>query len=349
MIWGAVTLVLAAGTIWTVFSSSGHLSPAALLARLRGASPGWVILSVLCMAGYIVFEALSLLCILRGLGYRTHGARSLIFSAGDQFFSAITPSASGGQPASALMMAASGIPGAVITVTLLLNLMMYTVATLTIGVFCLAVRFSLFLLFDRLSRFLILAGMVMLVLLVLLFYGLLRRGEMLERLGRKLFSLLTRLHLMRHPDRWTEKLDKMVQEYSLCARTVAGSTRLLLAVFFLNLAQRISQISVTPLLFRAIGGTGRGADLWVIQALSQIGSNWVPIPGGMGAADYLMLDGFQILFSRDFSYELEIMSRGLSFYICTLLSGLVVLIGFFISRSKVRSKAESGPDRSTTS
>ena len=339
LIWGIVALIIAGGTIWTVFSNSGKLSPATVLARLRSASPGWVAFSFACMAGYIVFEALSLYCILKGLGYGDHGARCLVYSAGDQFFSAITPSATGGQPASALFMAAGAVPGAVITVTLLLNLMMYTVATLTIGIFCLAVRFSLFLFFDDFSRFLVLAGMVALVLLVLLFLGLLQHGALLERVGRRLFSLLHRLRLMRHPDHWNERLEHMVEEYRLCARAVAGNVRLLLAVYLLNLAQRISQISVTPALFHAVGGIGKaGADLWIIQALSQIGSNWVPIPGGMGAADYLMLDGFQILFSRDFSYELEILSRGVSFYVCTLLSGIIVLAGFFAAHRRRRGK-----------
>ena len=344
LIWGIVALLIAGGTIWTVFSSSGKLSPAALLARLHGASPGYLALSLLCMAGYIVFEALALYCILRGLGYRV-GPRSLFYSAGDQFFSAITPSATGGQPASALFMAASGIPGAVITVTLLLNLMLYTVATLTIGAVCLAVRFPLFLRFGLLSRFLILGGMAVLVLLVALFFGLLRHGAMLERLGRKLFSLLTRLRLMRHPDHWNGRLEKLVREHKLCARTVAGNARLLWAVYLLNLAQRASQISVIPLLFRAVGGVdGFDADLWVVQALSQIGSSWVPIPGGMGAADYLMLDGFQFLFSRDFAYELEILGRGISFYVCTLVSGLIVLIGYWIlSRRRRGKKADGGP------
>ena len=84
----------------------------------------------------------------------------------------------------------------------------------------------------------------------------------------------------------------------------------------------------------ALGGglAGQGADLWFIQAYAQIGSNCIPIPGGMGAADYLMLDGYQMLFDADFAYELQIVSRSVSFYICTIASGLITLFGSIATR-----------------
>ncbi len=328
------TLLIAVLTIVTVFSHARTLSPADVLGALGQASPFWLTLTTLCMLGFIVFEGLALLCILRSLGCPKGFLRGMLYSASDQYFSAITPSATGGQPASAFFMSNDRVPGAVITATLLLNLVMYTAATATIGIACLLIRPGLFMRFDPLSKVFIIFSTATMAALSLLLVGLLMKGDVLNGIGQKLIRFLSRVHLLRNPDHWSEWLDRLVDDYKVCVRAVSGKTRILLAVYFLNLAQRIAQISVTLTLFHALGGGfgAQGMDLWAIQAFSQVGSNCIPIPGGMGAADYLMLDGFQLLFSRDFAYQLQILSRGISFYVCTLISGVIVLLGSLSNR-----------------
>ena len=331
-LWAILTLVIAVLTVRTVFSFCETLSPKGVVMALGMTSPTGLALTLLCMCGFIVFEGLALLCILRHLGYPHGFLQGMLYSASDQFFSAITPSATGGQPASALFMHAQRIPAAVITTALLFNLILYTLATLLIGAVSLIGFPGVFLRFDTLSRALIVFGMVVLTGLALLFYGLLRRGETLFRLGSRILELLGRIHLLRDPSRRIKRLHELVGEYRECADTAGGNRKMLATAFVFNLLQRLSQIAVTPVLYIAMGQPlgGKGADLWVIQALSQIGSNCVPIPGGMGAADYLMLDGLQTVFSKTFAYQLQILGRGLSFYCCTLLAGAVTLAGYVI-------------------
>ncbi len=330
VLWAVLALLIAVATIRTVFSVSGDLSPAKLLRALGQASPLWLCASFLCMMGFIVMEGLSLQCILRHLGYHRGFFHGLRYSAADQFFSAITPSATGGQPAAAVVMGRSGVPGGVITVTLLINLILYTTATLTIGLVCLLWMPDLFQQMDGFAKFLILFGLACLLALAFLFIGLLKKGEFLSRLGGKLFLLLHRIHLMRNPDRWNERLAHVAEEYGQCARAMAGKPGVWLAVYLLDLTQRLAQISVSLTLHFALsrGTAYHAAALWVTQALAQIGSSCVPIPGGMGAADYLMLNGFESLFPTEYAFELQLLSRGVSFYLCTMVSGMIVLIGF---------------------
>ena len=64
-----------------------------------------------------------------------------------------------------------------------------------------------------------------------------------------------------------------------------------------------------------------------------MGSNCVPIPGGMGVTDYLMLKGYQQLMSREAASQLEMLSRGMSFDVCIFLSLTAVLIGYVTIKS----------------
>ncbi|MBR0163296.1 MAG: flippase-like domain-containing protein [Lachnospiraceae bacterium] len=335
-LWTIAAIIIAALSIWAVFANAHSLTFAEIADAIRHGHTVFLCAAVLCMLGFIVFEALSLLWILRYAGYPRSLAQGIVYSAGDVYFSAITPSASGGQPASMFFMRENGIPGAVITVTLILNLVMYTLAILVIGVLCLIFKADVFFHFNAVSKTLIVIGFAALTGLACIFYGLLRRGGVLRAIGNRLITLLATIRLMRHPDKWREKLDRLVEEYRMCAATVSGKKRVLSVVFLFDFLQRAAQISVTLMMYYALGGEagGHGADLFAIQTFSQIGSNCVPVPGGMGVADYLMLDGFSSIFAGDYAFQLELLSRGLSFYICTLLSGLIVVLGYVGSKRK---------------
>ncbi|MCR5791289.1 MAG: flippase-like domain-containing protein [Lachnospiraceae bacterium] len=336
VLWSCVAVLITGLTVYAVFENSRSLTLSEVLDALGSASPFWLIVAFLCACGFIVFEMLALLWALKHLGYRRKLRQGLLYSAGDIYFSAITPSASGGQPASAVFMHQDRIPSAVISVVLLINLIMYTLAILTIGTLCLIQKPQLFMVYSPFSRFLIVFGMTVLSFLAFLFFALLKQGRILHKVGLWLIRLLFKLHILKNEEKWTKKLDRIVEEYKLCSDSLKGQRKMLFVLYLLNLLQRISQISVTPMIYLAMSGDSRGTGptLWILQAFAQIGANCIPLPGGIGVADYLMLDGFSFLFDSNYAYKLEILSRGFSFYICTLLSGIILLISSFLTRRK---------------
>ena len=52
----------------------------------------------------------------------------------------------------------------------------------------------------------------------------------------------------------------------------------------------------------------------------------------MGISDYLMIDGFTEIMGEKMAYSVELISRGITFYICVLISGLITLVGYCIKR-----------------
>ena len=88
------------------------------------------------------------------------------------------------------------------------------------------------------------------------------------------------------------------------------------------------------MIFMALGeGFRTSLEGFVIQAFTALGSNSIPIPGGMGGADYLMLDGFGEILGRD-AASIEMLCRGCSFYVCIITSALIVLAGYFMGRKR---------------
>ena len=120
-----------------------------------------------------------------------------------------------------------------------------------------------------------------------------------------------------------------MDEYGMCIEILRGKRKMLLGVFIFNLLQRISYVSTTVFAFLAASGSYEHiGKLWALQCYAVLGSNSVPIPGAMGVSDYLMLDGFKLIMNAQSAANLELLSRGLSFYVCVILCGVITVIKY---------------------
>ncbi|MDY2601965.1 MAG: hypothetical protein SOW23_09255, partial [Eubacteriales bacterium] len=99
----------------------------------------------------------------------------------------------------------------------------------------------------------------------------------------------------------------------------------LLLAFLLEFLHRLANVLVP-----AVGNVGTGGaprplgDVIVTQSLVVVGSNAIPVPGAVGVADYLFLDGFEAIVPEP--VNLELLSRGISFYCCIALCALALLL-----------------------
>ena len=149
--WTFVFIIIAGLTIWSIVAQEGF-SLKGFTQFLKEADPGWIAAAFVSMLGFIIFEGMALLSIVKYFGYKKSIAHGAIYASGDIYFSAITPSATGGQPASAYFMMKDKIPGTVVTVALVVNIIMYTFAILTIGVISVLMRPGIFFGFSIFSK-----------------------------------------------------------------------------------------------------------------------------------------------------------------------------------------------------
>ncbi|MBR6880344.1 MAG: flippase-like domain-containing protein [Clostridiales bacterium] len=333
--WSVFSLLLAVLSVVAVMSQSGGISIPELIEALKSAKPGWVAAAVISTACFIFLEGVAICSILKGIGYRRHLGRGLIYSTSDIYFSAITPSATGGQPASAFFMVKDGIPGGVVTVTLIVNLIMYTAGVVLLGIIALLINYKLFFGFRLLSKVLIIAGFLILSGLTFMFFMILRKGTVVFNSLRNIVNFLHRKHIIHRVDPKIAKINKAEIEYKECVEVMSGKMPTLIKAFIWNFLQRASQILVPVFMYMAMGGKASTAPMvFASQCLITIGFNCVPVPGAMGVADFLMIDGFSKLMTRDDAFRLEMLSRGISFYICVIVSGIIMLFGYIMLRRR---------------
>ncbi len=347
VLWIVISLAIAVLSIWAVTSQNKHFSFRFFLRRLADSNKGWLACAFLAMLGFIMFEALAFRTILRGLGYRRSLFANYTYAATDIYFSAITPSATGGQPASAyIMMHNGGISGSVTTVTILICLALYALSIIVLGIGCFALRPLLYFSFSVAARIMIVVGVVVQVGLALLFVLFIQRGQLLCKIACKLLPIAAKLHLVRNPERRAEHLRASLNNYRLCAEMTAGKRSMLLKALLFNVLQRASQISVTVFAYLAMGGKVKNSlDIFAIQSYTILGAAYVPIPGGMGVIDMMLSDGLSgyVDESQDFvATELTLLSRAISFYACILLCGVTVLAVYVVHKLKKRKAKQLG-------
>ena len=337
LLWSVLFVLIAAATIWAVLSQSRTFSLRSFADYASGASKPWLAMALLSMLGFIVFEGESLAVICRAFGYPISRGRAFIYSASDIYVSAITPSASGGQPACAWFMIKDGIPGMVTAVALLANLSAYAISILVLGMITLLVRPGVFLSLSLLSRVLVVLGYFVQSALAAIFIMLLVKGDLLHKICRMALHLLCRIRLLKQEEEKQRGLDRKMEEYAAHARMMKEHKGAIARSFFFNMLQRASVISVPFFVFLASGGDpARSADVWAVQCYTVIGSNAAPVPGAMGVSDYIMLDGFGTVMPWQDAVNFELLSRSLSFYVCVALCGITVLIQYLRLRKQER-------------
>ena len=249
ILWAVITFCLSVLTIYTLFYNSG-LSLPELWQDIKEASPVWLIPAALCMLGFIFFEGRSLVLILRTLGYPAKKRRGFLYASADIYFSSITPSATGGQPASAFFMHKDGISAVAVTVSLILNLTMYTLAIIALGLVSLIFFPGIFLDFALHCKLLILFGIFAMVMLTIFFIILLKRQSILLKLGNLIVKIMHKLHFKTASEKFKLRLDTMIENYNECVVTLAGKKKLLLKTFFFeSVAAHITDYGNCFLLF----------------------------------------------------------------------------------------------------
>ncbi len=335
-IWFSILFVgIAALSIWAVVSQIKDFSINIFWSYVKLAKPEWLICAIISMLGFIFFEAFAILCICNSFGFKKKLRHGFVYSASDIYFSAITPSATGGQPASAFFMIKNGISGAMTTAILIANLLMYTLAIVFLGIAVIIISPSTLLRFSLSSIILIVAGYLVQIVLFLFFVMLFTKPVSLHKLCAAVINFLGRIKLLRKVDRKLLKLEKWIDDYRENTEKFKGKRKMFFAVFIFNLLQRLSQILVIPLTALSTGCSLTDAwELFISQIYISIGSNCIPIPGAMGVSDALMIDAFKNNGIGN-PEMLELFSRSLSFYLSVLICGVTVILSlYFVSRRK---------------
>ena len=336
---GAVAALLA----WTVYTILKEQTPGQLAAALLSADWRVLLLGLPLMALFLCCEAAATYAILRSLGCGQPFRRCAYYSCTGFFFSTITPSATGGQPAQILAMGKDGVPTASGALDMLLVTIGYNTAAMGWGIYalCTAGGFT-----EQLG------GQVGLLLGVGLAVFAAIDAAMLMFLflpgpAKRLLYACIRLAVKVRPslDRAAleAKADAHIAEYRRGAQLIRRAPGLLAWVLGLSALQLACSYAMPYVVFRAFGLSGFSlGQVFALQALCSIAVGYLPLPGSAGAAENVFLRGFLIIFGGSLVAPAMILSRTLSCYLVLIATAVVLAVGRTV-RGRARRAGQPAP------
>lgn len=322
VIWTVLLLLLTVGVFAWLLRGTDLAGLGAVLSRAR---PHWLAAGACLVLGSLGCQAVNLRMLLRRCGQRISLWNSMRAVFIGFYFSGITPSASGGQPAQVWQLTRAGVAPGASAGALLLMQIAYQAVMIALG------AAGLLLCGGALAGLhgetaLLLYGFTAASVVLALLSAALFSGAWLRRVGKGLIGLLGRWRLVRDPDALCVRLERQMEQFDACAALLRRCRPLAARLLFVTLVQQLCLFSVPVTVYCALGLTGQ--PLWRLaaaQALLSIAVDTLPLPGAVGASESAFM-AIQGLFFGPLALPAMLLSRGLSFYGAMALSALVTAI-----------------------
>lgn len=298
----------------------------------------WIMAAVVCVVIFIWGESIIIYYMMHTLGIKLKKRTCFLFSSVGFFFSCITPSATGGQPAQIYFMKKEKIPIPVSTLVLMIVTITYKLVLVAIGVLLtlFGQGFIHTYLYD--VRHVFYLGTALNVFCVGAMLVLVFHPELARRILVRGLAVLEKLHLMRHKSSRLEKLNASMDQYRATAVYLKEHVRVLIEVFAITVFQRFALFVGTWFVYRAFGLSEYSAlVIALLQGSISVSVDMLPLPGGMGISEKL----FSIIFLPIFGSQLllpgMILSRGLGYYTELIISALFTIVAnFTIGKKRVK-------------
>lgn len=323
----AFVIILVTVTLVVLFvSQKEELNFHDIVEYFKNSNPVWIVAAFVCMLFFEFFEGFSLYVIARFFGHKTRLVSAMSYSFADTFYSDITPSASGGQPAIVFYMARDGISAGKASFAVLFNVICYTASIFVIGIAALCINPTMFGGINTVfAKVLVILGAVIQALLLGFFIGCMFFGKAIIKVGNGLVTLLNKMRIVKNSDKWRRRISEEVEKYSACRHIIKDKPAVIFTTFIFNVLQRVSQTLIPCFVCLAIDPNAPFLEIFVLQALVLFGYNSIPIPGGVGAYEYLFIHIYMQLYDNAFILLALMISRLISYYVCMMLSGVVTL------------------------
>lgn len=333
-IWNGLLLaVVFLLTIYSVFHGEDLRAVIRAIARVN---PLFLLPAVAGVIFFIWGESAIIHYMLGTLQIHTKRKTCFMYSCIGFFFSCITPSASGGQPAQIYYMRKSKIPVPVATLVLMIVTITYKLVLVFVGLFVVIFQrgFVHRYLEDILPVFYLGVGLNVLcciVMSVLVFCPGLAKWFMMK--GHR---LLEHIHILKRKRERTRKLSDSMDQYDMTSQYLKEHKMVMINVLCITFFQRFALFFVTWFVYKAFGLGGTGIyDVVMLQAVVSVSVDMLPLPGGMGISENLFLIIFKTVFVGGLLLPGMVLSRGIAFYVQLLFSAVMTAVAHFtIGRPK---------------
>ena len=305
-----------------------------LLSYIKSADIRYWLIGILCVVVFIGSESIIIYYMMHSIKQRVKLKHCFLYSFVGFFFSCITPSATGGQPAQIYYMKKDKIPIPVATLVLMIVTITYKLVLVVMGVLVMLIQPQEVMCYLEPAMGWCYLGVALNVFCVVFMLILVFHPSMATNILTWGIRVLGKLHLMKKPLKYIERTEKAMEQYHDVAVYFSNHKHVVAKVFVITVFQRLLLFYVTYLTCRsfAIEGTGM-AVIVTLQGMISVSVDMLPLPGGMGISEKLFGVIFKPICGK-LTLPAMVVSRGLAYYTQLLISAIMTVVAHLVIRDK---------------
>lgn len=293
-----------------------------IIDQLRNIHVGWLIVAFLLVILYWLLRSKAINIFTRKFMPKTKYFSSLQLIIRTQFFNAVTPFATGGQPYQIYHLIKDGVKATTATSIIIQNFIVYQIALVLLGSVA-VISNRIFHIFAKniLLQKLVTLGFVINTLVIVILFVV----AFSEKLNKKLIhigiTILTKLKLVKDKEKKLLEWDKYISNFHKSAVILLDNKKSFLYAIFLNLLA-LSFLYTIPLVLLYATADYQSFNFMqsiITSAYVMLIGSFVPIPGGSGGLEY----GF-IAFYGSFMQGAKLMTIMLLWRFVTYYFGMIV-------------------------
>lgn len=314
-----VLIVLLISTFWAIFLKLDFKS---FLSVLKASNPLYLIGGGTCMILFWGIEAWILDILLKRVNPKTKFFTALKITLVGQYYSYLTPFASGGQPAQLYELKKDNIPLTSGTAVLVSKFLLFQVTVTMYALVLTMLKLPMILGNMKVASTFVFIGLfintVGLIAIIMIAFN----SDKMKSVIEKIILWLHYIHILKKPEGHICKAIEFIDEYDKCLHKYKEDWFLTLRLFLATVIQLTVFFSVTFFVYRALGLSGVSIyQIITLQALLYMAIAFIPSPGTVGAAEA----GFALLLKTVFSANLItaalLLWRCLSYYFGLIVCG----------------------------
>lgn len=287
------------------------------------------IMGVASVVLFILGESIVIYYMMRSVGQPVILSHCFLYSFVGFFFSAITPSASGGQPAQLYFMKKDKLSISISTLILMVVTITYKAVLVLIGLVVMIFRPSTVMHYlDPVMGWCYL-GVVLNVFCVTVMMILVFHPTLAESMLVGLVKIFGKLFRYKKQEKLIKRIEASMERYRSVADYFRKNKKVIVNVFLITFVQRCIWFFVTYLIYLSF--SLKGIDpitITTLQGMISVSVDMLPLPGGMGISESLFLQIFEPICGKNLVLPVMVVSRGISYYAQLIISALMTVVAY---------------------
>lgn len=288
-----------------------------------------------CMVLFWICDAYIIHKMRKTLNIKGHFRSSFTLAMIGQYYSAITPFATGGQPAQIYYLANQGVQLGVASSLMITKFLIYQLVVTFYSIFMFIIKFNFLVKEAKFFLPFIMIGCLLNFLALLIIIGFFFNEKLIKKIFHKFFIIAYKLKLIKDIKKHKDRLSTYLMDFAMSINSMREDKKTASALILVTFLQLIFYFSITYFVYLAVGlDKVLYLDIIAIQSLHYMAVSFMPTPGSVGAAE----GGFYMLYKSIFPIHIltfaMLLWRFIDYYFGILIGGFFTLVNFIQEKSK---------------